>query len=284
MTTATLSLDEITAAQSQKEVTANNAIAQLEGCIAKEVSILISTTDPVVLVQATNSDRYIFFTLDDHGTPPVADFDLEFPAVARGLVYIQNNTSYTATIKITGTSPVSPPTLATTEAGLFMVTSDDVYEAGSAGGGGASDFVSLSDTPANFTGSGLKIARVNTGETAIEFSPAYYDIGSSFGGAPGSLAIVLGFVASKAIDFPASLTNSVVIATTAATAQADFDVQKNGVSQGTIRFAAAGTTATYVSISAFSLASGDRLDIVAPSSADATLANLYLNLVATRGD
>ena len=36
-------------------------------------------------------------------------------------------------------------------------------------GGGVSDFLSLSDTPANYTGDSLKHVRVNVGETALEF-------------------------------------------------------------------------------------------------------------------
>lgn len=35
--------------------------------------------------------------------------------------------------------------------------------------GGETDFTNLNDTPANFTGSGLRLVRVNTGETALEF-------------------------------------------------------------------------------------------------------------------
>lgn len=37
------------------------------------------------------------------------------------------------------------------------------------GGGGSTTFVGLTDTPSNFTGSALKVPRVNLGETALEF-------------------------------------------------------------------------------------------------------------------
>ena len=77
------------------------------------------------------------------------------------------------------------------------------------------------------------------------------------------------------------MTGSVVKAKTAATAQADFDLQKNGVSVGTVRFAAAGTVASYVSIAGFTMVSGDHLELVAPGSPDATLANLFFTLEAT---
>ena len=42
----------------------------------------------------------------------------------------------------------------------------------SGGGGGGGTFVSLTDTPANFTGAALQYARVNAGETALEFTAA----------------------------------------------------------------------------------------------------------------
>lgn len=47
-------------------------------------------------------------------------------------------------------------------------------------GGGGGDFVSLTDTPANFTGDGGLTLRVNSGETAVEFvTPNYVDLGDS---------------------------------------------------------------------------------------------------------
>ena len=103
----------------------------------------------------------------------------------------------------------------------------------------------------------------------------------TFGGAPGASAVVFAFLANEALSFPASMSGSVVKAKTAATAQADFDLQKNGISVGTVRFAAAGTVASYVSISAFTMASGDHLELVAPGSPDATLADLFFTLEAT---
>ena len=93
--------------------------------------------------------------------------------------------------------------------------------------------------------------------------------------------MVFAFLANEALSFPASMTGSVIKAKTAATAQADFDLQKNGVSVGTVRFAAAGTVASYVSIAGFTMASGDHLELVAPGSPDATLADLFFTLEAT---
>ena len=103
----------------------------------------------------------------------------------------------------------------------------------------------------------------------------------TFGGTPGASAVVFAFLANEALSFPASMAGSVIKAKTAATAQADFDLQKNGISVGTVRFAAAGTVASYVSISAFTMTSGDHLELVAPGSPDATLADLFFTLEAT---
>lgn len=50
-----------------------------------------------------------------------------------------------------------------------------------AGGSGSSTFLALTDTPASFSGQGLKGVRVNTGETALEF----YTIGAGSGDVVG---------------------------------------------------------------------------------------------------
>jgi hypothetical protein len=49
-----------------------------------------------------------------------------------------------------------------------------------------------------------------------------------------------------------------------------------------VRFAAAGTTASYVSISSSSWAAGDILTLVAPASPDATIEDLWGTLVGVR--
>jgi hypothetical protein len=86
----------------------------------------------------------------------------------------------------------------------------------------------------------------------------------------------------RTVVFPAGLTNSQGVAGTAATAQTDFDIKKNGSSVGTMRFAAAGTTASFIMASQTSFAAGDILTLVAPASPDATLANIGFALAGTR--
>ena len=101
-------------------------------------------------------------------------------------------------------------------------------------------------------------------------------------GAPTASLVLLRYPFPRQVIFPASLTNSQGKAGTAATAQTDFDIQKNAVSVGTMRFAAAGTVATFIMASQTTFAAGDILTVVSPASPDATLANLGFALAGTR--
>jgi hypothetical protein len=86
------------------------------------------------------------------------------------------------------------------------------------------------------------------------------------------------------VTLPAGLTGSKGIAKTAATAQTDFDIKKNGVSVGTMRYAASGTTASFIMASQTVLdgSAGDYLEIIAPATADTTLAKIGFSLKGTR--
>ena len=87
---------------------------------------------------------------------------------------------------------------------------------------------------------------------------------------------------AAACTFPVSLAGSAGTLNTAASAQTDFDIQKNGVSFATMRFAAAGTVASFIAASSVSFAIGDILTVVAPASPDATAATPGFTLTATR--
>jgi hypothetical protein len=78
------------------------------------------------------------------------------------------------------------------------------------------------------------------------------------------------------------LTGSVASAGTAATGSTTFDLQKGTTSFGTVVFSAAGTTGTFTSASGATFAAGDVLRIVAPATADATLADISISLMGTR--
>lgn len=109
-----------------------------------------------------------------------------------------------------------------------------------------------------------------------------YDVGGAVSGVPSASAVLIRYPFPRAVVFPSSLTLSRGVAATAATAQTDFDILKNGVSFGTMRFAAAGTTASFISASGSTFAAGDILTVVAPGSPDATLASVGFSLAGTR--
>ncbi len=146
-------------------------------------------------------------------------------------------------------------------------------------------FLSLDDTPASFSGAGSKLVMVNSGASALEFVPVPalpYLLAFDAPGAPTASMVVFHHVFTQAVTFVASLTGSYVKAGTAATAQTDFDLKKNGSSIGTVRFAAAGTTASYVSISSSAWAAGDILTLVAPGTPDSTISDLWGTLAGVR--
>jgi len=112
------------------------------------------------------------------------------------------------------------------------------------------------------------------------WSPAPYDILCGVVGLAASGEIVLLFVAPRPFRIPANAAGSRLKAGTAATGTAVFSIQKNGNEVLTATVAASGTTATFAG-SQTDFAAGDVLRIVAPSTADATLADIAITLVAT---
>ena len=68
-----------------------------------------------------------------------------------------------------------------------------------------------------------------------------------------------------------------------ATAQTDITIGRNGSSIGTVRFAAAATTGSFVGVAETDFVPGDRLSLVFPASADATLADIGIALRFTEG-
>ena len=109
-----------------------------------------------------------------------------------------------------------------------------------------------------------------------------YDFGSFFPGAPANDELLIRHVFTRSVVFPSGLTGSQGFLGVAATAQTDFDIRKNAGSVGTMRFAAAGTTATFIFASEQTFAPGDRLSLVAPATADATAADVSYTLAGTR--
>lgn len=104
-----------------------------------------------------------------------------------------------------------------------------------------------------------------------------HDVGGSKEGQPGSSEVLARIVFVRAVTFADDFAGSQGVVGTAPTdsAGADFDIQKDGSSVGTMSFASAATTATFTSDSGgVSFAAGEVLTVVAPGSQDPALADL----------
>lgn len=109
-----------------------------------------------------------------------------------------------------------------------------------------------------------------------------YVVGATFNGVPSASQVIMRHPVPIDVDFATGLPDSQGFAEIAATATTDFDIQKNGVSIGTMRFAAAGTVATFIFAGDVSFVAGDVLTVIAPASPDATLADFGLSLLGER--
>lgn len=112
--------------------------------------------------------------------------------------------------------------------------------------------------------------------------PPPYDVGAMVTGVPDADAVCLRYKFPREVTFAAGLAPSQGVADVAATADTDFDIQQNGVSVGTMSFAAAATSATFDMASETVFDVGDVLTVIAPSSPDATLADISFVLAGTR--
>lgn len=111
-----------------------------------------------------------------------------------------------------------------------------------------------------------------------------FDVHAFYPGIPTDGATVLRVPVARAVGFVANFAGSYFSASANATAQAVFTVRKNGSSIGTVTIAAGTITATFASSggAAQSFAAGDVLSLTAPSTADATLADVGFVFAGTR--
>ena len=109
-----------------------------------------------------------------------------------------------------------------------------------------------------------------------------YDIPIMYNGSPTNALVMLRIEMVRAVTYPAGLTLSRLKALIAATAESIFSLKKNGSEFGTMTFAISGTTATVAAASETVFAAGNILTLVAPATADVTLADLYGMIVGSR--
>ena len=246
-----LSLSQVAAAQNQKEVTINDQAGQLDAALTARLAIAIDSTNARILTD-TELRRFFFFDLDpDGGDPPDAAITLSVPAgISRGLFAVINDTGFDVTVEITGQA-LTAPTIADGEAALL--TSDGVNVRLAGGGGG-----------------------LGGGST-------FYDIGFLYaGGPPGASELLFKWIATRDLTLPADFSGAVGHIGTNPTSTFDMDVTLDGSSIGTISLSTGGVFAfTTTSGTVKAVAAGQRLEVVAPASADATAADIALTLTAT---
>lgn len=149
--------------------------------------------------------------------------------------------------------------------------------------GGASAFTDLSDTPASYAGAGGKVVAVKGDGTGLEFADAPtgvapYDFNLGFAGSPDAGAADAVLV-PRAVVIDDAGPGEVYVGSNPTSDPAVIDIQVNWNSVGSIEIEDDGTV-TWVLTADIELEPGDVLALVAPSPADATLADL---IVAFKG-
>jgi hypothetical protein len=146
--------------------------------------------------------------------------------------------------------------------------------------------VSLNNLTWPSTGAGVgKILAVATGGTSLEWlsapSLSAYDLVVNIQGKPAAAAQVMTFATPRAFTLPAGLVGSIAKSGIAAAASSVFSIRKNGTQVGTVTISASGTVGSFVMASQQSFVAGDVLSVIAPTTADANLANISITLVGT---
>jgi hypothetical protein len=110
-----------------------------------------------------------------------------------------------------------------------------------------------------------------------------YDIVCSLAGKPDASEAVLEMTFTRTVNFAGNFSGSYGTVGTNPTSTATYTVNKNGSSIGTIVVSTGGVvTFTTTSGATQSFAAGDRLDVTAPGTQDATLSDAAFTLAGTR--
>ena len=142
-----------------KILTANaNAVLTVDG-------VATVLNDRILIKNQVAGDDNGIYKVTTEGTAGVAfvltratDFDSDTEVTPGAFSFIEE-----------GTANGDEGWILTTNATITVDTTALTFTQFSSAAAPVSTFVGLSDTPSNYSGAGLQIARVNTGETAIEF-------------------------------------------------------------------------------------------------------------------
>ncbi len=258
-----LDLSQVGASQDQKEVTINDQAGELDAALTAATTYLVSAANARTFTEV-EIRRFQTISIDEvsAASAPTASVVLTFPALKRGVFMLINKTDQTLVAQVSGQSEAAV-TINSSAASLLNLDSLNVREAGGAGGGGATTFVGLTDTPASTNAHKMLVA--NASSQALQEVDVAYDVGMNFKGRPGASVVILRFMCVRPFRLPAALTDSQGHAASVATASTPFDIQKNGTNVGLMTFGAV-SAAVFILSTAQDFVAGDRLDIVAPAS------------------
>lgn len=282
-TTPNLLISHVSPSQNNKEVTLNTGLDDFDGVITDLLSIAMTAADYVMTTSAGGEALgHLAYKLSGSIG---ANRNLIVPAVKK-LYVVSNQTTggFTVTVKTPSGTGIA---VSDTNYHILYCDGTNVLSL-AAGGSGATSFTGLSDVPGSYSGAGGEAVEVNSGATALVFSAKPYVVGGFVPGTYTSSQVLLAVPVDRTVNFAAAFANSQATLSAAATASTVFLVKKNHsgtVTQiGTITFASSGTVGTFASTSglAQSLVAGDILELIAPSSVDATAAGLGFALQGTR--
>lgn len=110
-----------------------------------------------------------------------------------------------------------------------------------------------------------------------------YDVGVFIPGTPSASQVCLRYTAVRAFRFADNFASSDANVRTNPTATTTFDIKKNGTTIGTVAFSTAGAPTFTTSGTGYeTFAAGDILEIVAPGTPDATIADISITLLGER--
>lgn len=135
-------------------------------------------------------------------------------------------------------------------------------------------------TAYNFAGESTTLGPVNS--TALSATQPF---GFSYTRSVAGMTLnsdIMGFDPGIAWSMPINLPNSQGNVTTAPSAQTDFDLRLNGVSIGTIRFAASSVVATFIKAATTVSNIGDRVTIHSPASLNGMTGILDISILGSR--
>lgn len=238
--TANLAITYITAAQNQKEVTANAAFDKIEDVLTEPLAVSVAS---------------------GNAAPTAA----EVRAMAVMQISGATTTGRTVTWPL-----VKRPFVARLDAASTKTVS--IVR-------GTASFAIYPGCAAHFYADGTANGLTRLGE----FGPR--ETTHWVRGVPSNGEIVARWQVREACTLLPDLLGWDAEADTAATATTVFEVRKNGTQVGTLTWAASGTVPTLATTgnAAVSFAAGNFIDIKAPATADATLADIFINTMLVRG-